>query len=64
MAKTSGRGMAYTATKKSFLVSNVGAILPVSESGWERVHDMHIAVYGKKNLTVTSLFKNTLNNIH
>eukprot|EP00957_Ditylum_brightwellii_P044846 3402245-Ditylum_brightwellii.AAC.1 len=38
--------------QKPFLVLNAGVILPVSESGWERVHAMHIAVYGKKNQTV------------
>eukprot|EP00957_Ditylum_brightwellii_P180638 13760446-Ditylum_brightwellii.AAC.1 len=33
----------------------VGVVLHVSESGWERVHVMHITVYSKKNWTVESL---------
>eukprot|EP00957_Ditylum_brightwellii_P108939 8310469-Ditylum_brightwellii.AAC.1 len=61
--KSSGRGTAYTPAKKHFLVSNVGVVLPVSESGWERVHAMHIAVYGKKNRIVESL-QRCLTNLH
>eukprot|EP00957_Ditylum_brightwellii_P035075 2659245-Ditylum_brightwellii.AAC.1 len=34
--KSSGRGMAYTPAEKRFLVSNVGAVLPVSKHGWKR----------------------------
>eukprot|EP00957_Ditylum_brightwellii_P027321 2065363-Ditylum_brightwellii.AAC.1 len=55
--------MAYNPAKKIFLVSNVGVVLPVSEHGWERVHAMHISVYGKKNRNVESL-KWTFNNLH
>eukprot|EP00957_Ditylum_brightwellii_P162663 12386676-Ditylum_brightwellii.AAC.1 len=53
--KFSGRGMAYAPAKKHFSVSNVGIVLPISKSGWERVHTMHIGVYGKKKRTVDSL---------
>eukprot|EP00957_Ditylum_brightwellii_P156429 11905476-Ditylum_brightwellii.AAC.1 len=53
--KTSGRGAAYTTTEKHLLVSNVGIVLPILELGWDRVHGMHIKLYGAKNRTVESL---------
>eukprot|EP00957_Ditylum_brightwellii_P153205 11660814-Ditylum_brightwellii.AAC.2 len=53
--KPSGSGMTYTTAEKRFLVSNVGVVLPISESGWERVHEMHIELYYSKNSTVESL---------
>eukprot|EP00957_Ditylum_brightwellii_P128186 9776594-Ditylum_brightwellii.AAC.2 len=50
--KTSGRGAAYTTAEKHFLVSNAAIILPILESGWDKVHGMHIELYGAKNRTV------------
>eukprot|EP00957_Ditylum_brightwellii_P177772 13541530-Ditylum_brightwellii.AAC.1 len=53
--KTSGRGAAYTTAEKCFFVSNVGIVLLISESGWEKVHGMHIELYGAKKRTLESL---------
>eukprot|EP00957_Ditylum_brightwellii_P033496 2538285-Ditylum_brightwellii.AAC.1 len=53
--KTLGRGAAYTTAEKHFLVTNVGIILPILESGWDRVYGMHIELYGAKNWMVESL---------
>eukprot|EP00957_Ditylum_brightwellii_P049104 3725721-Ditylum_brightwellii.AAC.1 len=36
----------------TLLPKSIRVVLPVSKHGWERVHTMHIAVYGKKNRTV------------
>eukprot|EP00957_Ditylum_brightwellii_P085870 6532731-Ditylum_brightwellii.AAC.1 len=53
--KTHGRGVAYTTAKKRYLVMNIGLVKPVSKGDWERVHNMHLSVYGYKNQTVESL---------
>eukprot|EP00957_Ditylum_brightwellii_P012794 967220-Ditylum_brightwellii.AAC.1 len=53
--KTCRKGVAYTATKKCYLVTNVGLVKSVSEGGWERVHTMHHTMYRHKNQTVESL---------
>eukprot|EP00957_Ditylum_brightwellii_P053928 4085337-Ditylum_brightwellii.AAC.1 len=55
--KTSGRGAAYTTAEKCFLVSNVDIVLPILELGWDRVHGMHIKLYGANNRTVESLWR-------
>eukprot|EP00957_Ditylum_brightwellii_P088727 6756651-Ditylum_brightwellii.AAC.1 len=61
--KSSRRGVAYTTAKKHLLVTNMSIIFPILELGWERVHGMHIDLYGGKNLTVESL-RHCFTNIH
>eukprot|EP00957_Ditylum_brightwellii_P141221 10759585-Ditylum_brightwellii.AAC.1 len=61
--KTSGRGAAYTTAEKCFLVTNMAIILPMSGLGWDKVHGMHIKLYGAKNRTVESL-KRYFTNMH
>eukprot|EP00957_Ditylum_brightwellii_P188155 14324152-Ditylum_brightwellii.AAC.1 len=61
--KTSGRGSAYTTTEKCFLVSNVSIILPILELGWDKMHGMHIKLYGAKIRTVESL-RHCFTNMH
>eukprot|EP00957_Ditylum_brightwellii_P014747 1112048-Ditylum_brightwellii.AAC.1 len=53
--KTSGRGAAYTTAEKLFLVSYISIVLPILESGWDKVHGIHIGLYVTKNRTVESL---------
>eukprot|EP00957_Ditylum_brightwellii_P056459 4279390-Ditylum_brightwellii.AAC.1 len=53
--KASGKGAAYTTAKKYLLVTNIGIVLPILESGWDKVHGMHNKLYGAKNRTVESL---------
>eukprot|EP00957_Ditylum_brightwellii_P088328 6728178-Ditylum_brightwellii.AAC.1 len=53
--KASGRGAAYITAEKCFLVSNVSIVLPMLELEWDKVHGIHIELYGAKNRTVESL---------
>eukprot|EP00957_Ditylum_brightwellii_P210783 15365392-Ditylum_brightwellii.AAC.1 len=53
--KSAGRSAAFTVAEKRFLVNNVDLVKPVSEEGWEKVHGMHISMYGHKNRTAESL---------
>eukprot|EP00957_Ditylum_brightwellii_P053441 4050212-Ditylum_brightwellii.AAC.1 len=53
--KTSCRGAAYTTAEKCFLVSNISIVLLILDRVWDKVHWMHIELYGANNRTVESL---------
>eukprot|EP00957_Ditylum_brightwellii_P115071 8776479-Ditylum_brightwellii.AAC.1 len=61
--KASGRGAAYTTAENQFLVSNISTVLPILGSGWDKVHGMHIKLYGAKNRTV-ELVRRCFTNMH
>eukprot|EP00957_Ditylum_brightwellii_P128520 9802725-Ditylum_brightwellii.AAC.1 len=53
--KSARRGAAYMVAEECFLVNNAGLVKLVLEGGWEKVHGMHISIYGHKTRTVESL---------
>eukprot|EP00957_Ditylum_brightwellii_P127892 9752686-Ditylum_brightwellii.AAC.1 len=53
--KKSGQGTAYSSMEKHFLCGNMLAVLPVSETGWEKVLQLHNQVYSSKKRTIELL---------
>eukprot|EP00957_Ditylum_brightwellii_P121655 9277620-Ditylum_brightwellii.AAC.1 len=53
--KKNRRGYAYSVDAEHFIASNVSVVLPVSEVGWETVHNMHNAVYSQKQRIIESI---------